>query len=64
MRAVEDGDKEGMETEIADILILAFHTAHKEKIDPYFAVKKKLAICKKRRWGKPDANGVIEHIRD
>lgn len=27
-------------------------------------VKKKLEINKKRKWGKPDCNGVIEHIRD
>lgn len=26
------------------------------------AVKEKLEINKKRTWGKPDANGVIEHL--
>jgi hypothetical protein len=25
------------------------------------AVKEKLEINKNRKWGKPDANGVIEH---
>jgi hypothetical protein len=27
------------------------------------ATYKKLAINKKRKWGEPDNNGVVEHIR-
>jgi len=27
-------------------------------------VKDKLRICKGRTWGKPDANGVVKHIKD
>lgn len=25
---------------------------------------KKLDVCKQRKWGKPDENGVIEHIKE
>ena len=24
----------------------------------------KLAVCKKRKWGQPDANGVVEHVKE
>lgn len=24
----------------------------------------KLAICKARNWGKPDANGVVHHVKE
>lgn len=28
------------------------------------ATERKLEINKKRTWGKPDENGVVEHVRD
>jgi hypothetical protein len=28
------------------------------------AVEEKFAIVKRRKWSKPDAQGVVEHIRD
>lgn len=28
------------------------------------AANYKLETCKKRKWGEPDENGVVEHIRD
>jgi hypothetical protein len=32
--------------------------------DIYFAAKQKFEENKQRKWGKPDVNGVVEHIRD
>jgi hypothetical protein len=28
------------------------------------AISEKFEINKKRKWGKPDANGVVNHIED
>lgn len=49
--------------EVADVLMLAFALADVEGIDPAAAVLDKLAIVRTRRWGKPDADGVVEHVR-
>lgn len=29
-----------------------------------YNTKKKLEVNKKRKWGKPDENGVVEHIKE
>jgi hypothetical protein len=50
--------------EYADCMMLlldsAFHAGFTAD-DLLLAVKEKLEINKNRKWGKPDANGVIEH---
>jgi NTP pyrophosphatase (non-canonical NTP hydrolase) len=38
-----------------------FHLSAEELIE---TTRKKLEINKKRKWGKPDKNGVVEHIRE
>lgn len=48
----------------ADCLILLLHHAHIVGYDLLEEAKKKLQINKKRRWGYPDENGVVEHIRE
>jgi len=52
--------------EFADCFMLLLDSAHHmaisfETIIKY--TKKKLEINKKRKWGKPDKNGVVEHIQ-
>jgi len=49
-------------SEIADCQILLFGIAGKYKKSCYKEATKKLEINKKRKWGKPDKNGVVEHI--
>ena len=51
--------------ELADCLTLLLDVASHENInvnDLLDASFEKLEINKKRKWGKPDENGVVEHI--
>jgi NTP pyrophosphatase (non-canonical NTP hydrolase) len=53
--------------EFADCFMLLLDAAshHGYKADDILlAMSDKLEINKKRKWGNPDENGVIEHIRD
>ena len=50
--------------EAADCLLLLLHLAHREKFDLLAEAQKKFAINKKRKWGEPDSEGVVEHIRE
>ena len=52
--------------EYADVGILWLSAADKAgyKIDElYFAMIGKLMVNKSRKWGKPDENDVVEHLR-
>jgi hypothetical protein len=50
--------------EAADIVLLLCQHAHEKGYDLLAEARKKHEINVKRKWGKPDANGVIEHIRN
>jgi hypothetical protein len=53
--------------ELADCFILLFDSAAHEQINIngiVNAIKEKLEINKKRKWGRPDENGIIEHISE
>lgn len=50
--------------EIADCVILLAGIADLQGIDLGEAIAAKLEILKDRSWGKPDSEGVIEHIRE
>lgn len=50
--------------EIADVFILLAAVTHLSGIDLEEAVEGKMKINRARKWGKPDAQGVVEHIRD
>lgn len=55
--------------EKADVIILVHHLYWKLGIDPYSAhtvqaVRDKFAVLLKRKWGEPDAEGVVEHIEE
>lgn len=52
--------------EYADNFLLLFGSAMSAGFtfeDIMNAMREKLEICKKREWGKPDKDGVVEHIR-
>jgi len=48
--------------EMADILILLMHLAYKQGVELTSWVRTKFVINQGRTWGKPDPDGVIEHI--
>ena len=50
--------------EAADCFMLLLHHAHKSGYDLLEEAKKKFEINKKRKWGKPDKHGIVEHIRE
>ncbi len=53
--------------EFADCFMLLFDSAHHIGISANEIInisRAKLEINKKRKWGKPDKNGVVEHIKD
>lgn len=50
--------------EMADVVMLVAHLAYRHGYDLLAEVARKFAICKTRKWGEPDADGVVEHIRD
>jgi hypothetical protein len=49
--------------EAADCLLLLLHLAHKNKFDLIAETLKKHEINKQRKWGEPDEQGVVEHIK-
>lgn len=49
--------------EMADILMLLAHLFAVTDKDPVYELQRKLAINRRRTWGKPDADGVVEHVR-
>lgn len=60
------GNKE-RNLEFADCFILLFGAAASDGMDYSDicnAVETKMAINRKRKWGKPDENGVVNHIKD
>lgn len=50
--------------EMADVAMLLCHLAHRQGIDLQTEVEQKFALNRMRKWGKPDAEGVVEHIRE
>jgi NTP pyrophosphatase (non-canonical NTP hydrolase) len=61
----ENGNPE-IEFEFADCFILILNAASKYGLtaDQLMEIaQKKLQICKERKWGKPDENGVVNHIK-
>jgi hypothetical protein len=50
--------------EAADCMILLLHHAHRCGYDLMTEADKKFEINKKRRWGLPDKEGIVEHIRE
>lgn len=62
-----DRDAETAIYEFADCMMLLLDAANHHGIsaeDLLISVRAKLEINKHRKWGKPDKNGVIEHIKE
>lgn len=49
--------------EIADCAMILMHVAHRRGVSIADLIAQKHEICKKRELGEPDADGVVEHIR-
>ena len=54
-------NKEALQNELADAIILLVGIADAFRIDLTEATHKKMQINKKRKWGKPTADGIIHH---
>lgn len=52
----------GDEEEVADMVMLLFHYAHKRHFSLFQAILDKFEVVKKRRWGKPDRHGNRRHL--
>lgn len=51
-------------SEYADCLGLLCHGARRAGVDLVQALNDKLAVNKARKWGKPNAQGFVEHVRE
>jgi hypothetical protein len=64
IEAIEKG--EPAEPEFADLFILTIGATGSYGLDANRLLEiceDKMAVNRERKWGKPDANGVVEHIR-
>lgn len=50
--------------EAADCMLLLLQFAHRRGFNLLDVVKKKHAINQQRKWGEPDANGVVRHVKE
>lgn len=64
LREVKEFVDEPSPEEAADCLILLLHHAHKNGYSLNRALKDKFAVNRARTWGMPDAQGVVEHVRE
>lgn len=49
--------------EMADIYLILLHHAEAHGIDLAKVAKEKFEIVKNRKWGHPDKNGIIHHLK-
>lgn len=57
-------DTSALEKEIADCFLLIVGVAHLSGINLEAAIEEKMKINRRRIWGKPDSEGVVEHVRE
>lgn len=62
-REVKELIKSYQPEEAADCMFLLLHFAYKNGFDLFEQVRKKLTTNKNRKWGQPDKDGVVEHLR-
>lgn len=63
---VENAPEENIRMEFADCFILLFGAADSHGLtysDIVDSIWQKMEINKNRKWGKPDNNGVVKHIK-
>lgn len=61
---VEKGDLQQAKLELADCFLLISAVAHLLEIDLEEAIEDKMKINRLRKWNKPDAQGVVEHVKE
>ena len=67
IKAMKQGIRENTLIELADCFILILNASSKYRVTFAELLKvsrNKMEINKSRKWGKPDSNGVCEHIRE
>ncbi len=47
---------------MADVLLVLLDLADSANVNLFVATVDRFEVCKKRKWGKPDARGVGHHI--
>lgn len=50
--------------EMADVFLLLVAVAHLTDTDLEAAIEKKMQINYRRQWQEPDAEGVVEHVKE
>lgn len=64
-KALQSGDDEAIRVAFAECFLLLFGAAYSDIMsfdDVCYAIDEKMKINYNRQWGKPDANGVVNHI--
>jgi len=59
-----DQTRDSLAEELADVVHLVFGVASLAGVDLAQAVAKKFEKNKNRKWKEPDANGIVEHVKD
>ena len=61
---VELENAQNIGEECADIYHMLLHLAYRNGFDLYSAARAKFKTNKLRKWGKPDHEGVVEHVKE
>jgi NTP pyrophosphatase (non-canonical NTP hydrolase) len=64
VKELEEATDDELPHEVADCILLLLHLAYKKGFSARDAIREKFEICKTRKWGPPDANGVIRHVKE
>lgn len=62
VKELKQGCLSDIPEESVDCFLLLLHIAHIYGFDLLAAAKDKMEINRKRKWGEPDKDGVIEHV--
>jgi hypothetical protein len=63
-RELKELEESGDPEEAADCFLLLLSYAHVNGFDLFEAAVAKYWVNQTRQWGKPDEQGVVEHVRD
>ena len=63
-REVKELEESQGPEEASDMFILLLGWCHIKGCQAYEIIDKKMQINYKRKWGRPDAEGVVEHIKN
>lgn len=65
-RELDEMEEEGanLAEESADVLLMLFHIAHRNGFSLASNAAFKFGVVVARKWGEPDSEGVVEHVRE